>query len=137
MNAGQEPTATEIGSSARDRWRSALGWGVFVLVGVVLMSRVVEHHRTILVLGVVLAAVIFVVALRTRPAVVTDDEIRLPRRSIPRAGVARVTSSSDTTALVFRDDQGAIVGLADLHERSGELREALRTHGWPEVRPES
>jgi hypothetical protein len=101
------------------------------------MARVVEHHRTILVLGVALAAAIFVVALRTRPAVVSDDEVRLPRRSIPRAGVASVTSSSDTTALVFRDRQGAIVGLADLRERSGELREALRTHGWPEVRPEA
>ena len=137
MNPAQEPSATGIGSSSRDRWRSALGWGGFLLVAAVLLSRVFAHHTTILVLGLLLSAVVFVVVLRTRPAVVTDDEIRLPRRTIRREGVARVTRSTDSTAFLFRDEKDAIVGLADLHERSEEFREALRRHGWPVGLPEA
>ena len=129
MNPAQEPSATGIGSSSRDRWRSALGWGGFLLVAAVLLSRVFAHHTTILVLGLLLSAVVFVVVLRTRPAV--------DRRTIRREGVARVTRSTDSTAFLFRDEKDAIVGLADLHERSEEFREALRRHGWPVGLPEA
>ena len=135
MKPVQEPSATGIGTSRRDRWRSALGWGGFLLVAVVLMSRAAEHHTAILVLGLVLVAAVFVVLGRTRPAIVTDEEVRLPRRTIRRADVARVTRSLETTAFIFHAAEGGVVGVADLHERSGEFRDALRAHGWPEVEP--
>jgi len=95
------------------------------------MSRAAEHHTAILVLGLVLVAAVFVVLGRTRPAIVTDEEVRLPRRTIRRADVARVTRSLETTAFIFHAAEGGVVGVADLHERSGEFRDALRAHGWP------
>ena len=134
MNPEQEPRATGVGSSRRDRWRRALGWGGSILVATLLMSRAFEHRTALLVLALVLSAVIFVVILRERPAIVTDDEIRLPRRTIRREGVVRVSRSLETTALIFHGE-GGVVGVADLHGRSGEFRDALRAHGWPEVGP--
>ena len=112
---------------------SALWWAGLVLVGAVLVSRAADHKTTILGLGFAASAAVFAAVLRTRPAVVTREEVRLPRRSIRREDVVRVTRATDSTALVFRDGEDRIVGLADLAELSGKFREALREHGWPEV----
>ena len=122
--------ATEVG--AERRWASATWWaGLVVLAGVV-VGRV-TGHAVPSILGVAVGAAIFAAVLRTRPAVVTRDEVRLPKRTIRRADVASITRSEDSTALVFRDRDGRVVGLADVFELSGKLRDALRRHGWPEV----
>ena len=131
LEPSEDSSATEVGADRR--WTTAAWWSALVLVAAVIVSRVGDHGPVILGLGLVAAAAVFVVAVRTKPAVVTRDEVRLPRRTIRRADVASVTRATDSTALVFRDAQGSIVGLADLYERSGKFREALREHGWPEV----
>jgi hypothetical protein len=80
---------------------------------------------------------VFVAFARAKPTVVTRDEIRLPKRTIRRDEVASITRADETTALVFRDAEGRIIGLVELFELSGKLRAALREHGWPEVGPQS
>lgn len=133
MTSADDIVATEVGP--RRRWASALWWSLLVLVPALVVARLGDHGPVILGLGIVVAGLLFVVLLRTKPAVVTPDEIRLPRRTIRRAQVTSITRSDESTALVFRDAGGRVVGLADLFEHSGTFREALREHGWPEVDP--
>lgn len=128
--SAEELPATEVGADRR--WTSAAWWSGLVLVAGVVVGRVVDNN-VILVLAVLVAAAIFVAVARTRPAVVTRDEVRLPKRTIRRADVVSITRAEDSTALVFHDAQGRVVGLADVFELSGTLREALHRHGWPEV----
>jgi hypothetical protein len=122
--------ATEVGTDRR--WASAAWWGGLVVLAGVIVGRLTGSGVPD-VLGVGVGAAIFATVLRTRPAVVTRDEVRLPKRTIRREDVASITRSDDSTALVFRDRDGKVVGLADLFELSGRLREALRRHGWPDV----
>lgn len=129
----QDPPATEVGPDRRGRWLSALGWSALVLVPALVVARLGGHGRVILVLGVVVAALVFLAALRERPTVVSRDELRHHKRTIRRADVARITRSAESTALVFHGADGGVVGIVDLFGRSGALRDALRAQGWPEV----
>jgi hypothetical protein len=122
--------ATQVGADRR--WTSAAWWSGLVLVAGVVVGRVTDS-TVVLALAVVVAAALFVAVARTRPAVVTREEIRLPKRTIRREEVATISRAGESTALVFRDREGRVVGLADLFDLSGKLDEALRRHGWPEV----
>jgi hypothetical protein len=123
--------ATEVGADRR--WAAAAWWGGLVLVAGVVVGRV-TGSTVVLVLAVLATAAVGVAVVRTRPAVVSREEVRLPKRTIRRADVARITRApEDSTALVFLDRDGKVVGLADLFDASGAFREALRRHGWPEV----
>lgn len=126
----EELPATEVGPDRRGRWLSATWWSGLVLVPALVVARLGDHGVVILVLGLVVAALVFVAFVRHRPTVVTRDQVRHSRRTIRRAEVTRVTRSEETTALVFRGD-GGVVGIIDVFEQSGKLREALRAHGWP------
>ena len=129
----EEVPASEVGPDRRGRWLSALWWGGLVLVPAVVVARLGGNGAVILGLGVVVAGFVFFAVLRARPATVTRDEVRLPKRTIRRADVARVTRSDESTALVVRGPEGQVVGIVDVFEQSGKLREALRAHGWPDV----
>jgi hypothetical protein len=129
----EELPASEVGPDRRGRWLSALWWSGLVLVPALVVARLGDHGPVLLGLGVVVAGFIFFAVLRTRPATVTRDEVRLPKRTIRRADVARVTRTDESTAFVFRGPDGQVVGIVDVFEQSGRLREALRAHGWPEV----
>jgi hypothetical protein len=129
----EEVPASEVGPDRRGRWLSALWWGGLVLVPAVVVARLGGNGAVILGLGVVVAGFVCFAVLRARPATVTRDEVRLPKRTIRRADVARVTRSDESTALVFRGPEGQVVGIVDVFEQSGKLREALRAHGWPDV----
>jgi len=131
--ATEEMPATEVGSSGRGRLRSAFGWSALVLVPALVVARLGGHATVIFGLGVVAAALVFVAVVRTPPTVVTRDEVRHPKRTIRRADVIRITRSAETTALVFHGPDGGVAGIVDAFEHAGQLREALRTHGWPEV----
>ena len=131
-----EPTlATEVRPDRR--WPGAIWWSVLVLVPALVVARLGGHGPVILGLGLVIAAAVFVAFLRAKPTVVTRDEVRLAKRTIRREDVASITRSDESTAFVFRDANGRIVGLADLFELSGKFREALAQHGWPEVVPQA
>jgi len=131
VKPSEQSLGTEVGPDRR--WPAAIWWSVLVLVPAVVVARLGGNGPVILGLGVVVAVAVFVAFLRARPTVVTREEIRTPKRTIRRDDVARITRSDETTALVFRDADGRIVGLVELFELSGELRAALREHGWPEV----
>jgi hypothetical protein len=122
--------ATEVGADRR--WAAAAWWGGLVLVAGIVVGRV-TGSTVVLVLAVLTAAAVAVAVLRTRPAVVTREEVRLPKRTIRRTDVARITRTGESTALVFLGPDGKVVGIADLFDASGSFREALRRHGWPEV----
>lgn len=131
MTATDDTDATAVGPDRR--WTGALWWSLLVFVPALVIGRVGDHGPVIIPLGAVVAAIVFVVVLRTTPAVVTREEVRLPKRTIRRADVTAITRSEESTALVFRGPDGGVVGVADLFERSGRFREALERHGWPEV----
>jgi hypothetical protein len=126
----EELPATEVGPDRRGRWLSASWWSGLVLVPALVVARLGDHGAVILGLGLVVAAVVFVAFVRHRPTVVTHDQVRHSRRTIRRAEVTRITRSDETTALVFWGE-GGVVGVIEVFEQSGKLREALRTHGWP------
>jgi len=73
---------------------------------------------------------------------VDDDDISARRAactdSLLGNGLIRppeLLASIDTDATPDLYGEGGVVGVADLHGRSGEFRDALRAHGWPEVGP--
>ena len=129
----EELPATEVGPGGTGRAISAAGWSALVLVPALVVARLGDHGPVILGLGLVIAALVFVAIYRTPATVVTRDEVRHPKRTIRRADVVRVTRSGETTALVFRGPDDGVVGIVDAFDKAGQLREALRAHGWPEV----
>ena len=129
VEPAEQTLATAVGPDRR--WPEAIWWSVVVLVPAVVVARLGDNGPVILGLGIAIAGAVFVAFLRAKPTVVTRDEIRLPKRTIRRQDVARVTRSDETTAFVFRDADGGIVGLVDLFELSGKFRDALQQHGWP------
>ena len=129
----EEKPAIEVGADRRGRWLSAAWWGGLVLVAAVVVARLGGHGHVVLVLGVVVAALVVLAAVRERPVVVTVDQVRHPKRTIRRADVARITGSGESTALVFHGADGGVVGIVDVFGRTGALRDALRAQGWPEV----
>lgn len=128
-----ETPATEVGQSLSGRVLEGLWWSALVLVPAWVVSRFSDQAWLILGLGVAVALVVFVAFVRRDGTVVTSEEIRLRKRTIRRSDVARVTSDGETTALVFRDSRGGVVALADLMGQSRAFRDALHTHGWPDV----
>jgi hypothetical protein len=129
----EEMPATAVGPDRRGRLLSAVWWSALVLVPALVVARLGDHGPVILGLGIVAAGIVFLTFARARPTVVTHDEVRHPKRTIRRADVARITRSDETTALVFRGPDGGVVGIVEVFEQAGKLREALRAHGWPEV----
>jgi hypothetical protein len=129
--------ATQVGRTFRGRVLEALWWSVLVLVPAWLVARGSDDKAVVLGLGVAVAAVVFVAFVRRDATVVTAEEIRLRKRTIRRADVARVTAGTETTALVFRDADDRIITVADLMGQARTFREALRAHGWPPVEPEA
>jgi hypothetical protein len=129
----EELPASEVGPGRRGRLFSATWWSALVLVPALVVARLGDHGAVILIVGLVAAGLVFVAVVRTQPTVVTRDEVRHRKRTIRRTDVASITRPDESTALVFRGVEGQVVGLVDVFEQSGRLREALRAHGWPEV----
>ena len=133
MTPPEELSATEVGQTRRGRVLEALWWSALVLVPAWLVARGSQNKPVILGIGLVAAGVVFVAFVRRDPTVVTAAEIRLRKRTIRRADVARVTANSESTALVFRDVDGRIITVTDRMGQSRAFRDALRKHGWPDV----
>ena len=133
MTTPERPAVTAVGPTRRGRLLEAGWWSALVLVPAWLVARGSENRGVVLGLGLVVAAVVFAMFARRDPTLVSDEEIRLRRRTVRRADVTRVTGSSESTALAFRGPDGAIVALTDPMGRSRAFRDALRQHGWPPV----
>ena len=133
MTPPEEIAPTRVVQSPVGRLGEALMFSAAVLLPAWFIGRGSEARPVIYGIGAVLAVLIVVAFMRPDPKVVSREEIRLRKKTIRRSDVARVTCSTETTALVFRGAGSAIVTLFDPMGQSRPFREALRKHGWPEV----